>query len=100
MSFACPRCGNDTTNVVDTRPHETDTNYSVRRKRTCPRCQHPFVTRELLYTGPNRHKLTLDDVKRIRFLRTKYHLLHRELAEQFGVTQTTITRIINRTRWD
>ncbi len=41
--FTCPKCDNDKTEVKDSRaqgPH-------VRRRRSCPRCEHKFSTLEV-----------------------------------------------------
>lgn len=40
----CPFCGNDETNVKDSRPSEDQT--SIRRRRECPDCGQRFTTFE------------------------------------------------------
>lgn len=44
----------------------------------------------------NHAKLTADDVREIRKINAKTSVTHSELAEQFGVNSSTITRIVNR----
>ena len=40
----CPFCGNDETNVKDSRP--SDDHTSIRRRRICPDCEQRFTTFE------------------------------------------------------
>ena len=40
----CPFCGNDDTQVKDSRP--TDDNSAIRRRRYCPACESRFTTFE------------------------------------------------------
>lgn len=45
----CPICGNEKTQVVDSRPTE---NASIRRRRECPSCKHRFTTYEFVEQVP------------------------------------------------
>ena len=40
----CPFCGNDETQVKDSRP--TEDNSAIRRRRSCPECKERFTTFE------------------------------------------------------
>lgn len=44
MNMRCPFCGNDETQVKDSRPSED--NASIRRRRSCPECGQRFTTFE------------------------------------------------------
>ncbi len=46
----CPYCGNEDTNVIDSRP--ADDNTSIRRRRSCPECGKRFTTYEKVETIP------------------------------------------------
>lgn len=46
-----------------------------------------------------RHRLSADDVRKIRAMAAGGNLLHREIAGQFGVCRTIVTRIVNRRIW-
>ena len=45
----CPICGNEKTQVVDSRPTE---NASIRRRRECLSCKHRFTTYEFVEQVP------------------------------------------------
>jgi transcriptional regulator NrdR family protein len=95
----CARCGNET-RVIDTVDITTANNYSVRRRRRCMNCKHQFHTSEILYHGPNNHTLTMEQVSVIRKLKTQFpELSQTAIAKKFGVTQATISRIVNKARW-
>jgi len=102
MSFPCIHCGYANTLVTDSRPRKSvgRGNPWVRRQRKCPKCERAFPTREYAYQGPHRSSLTKDQVTRIRNLHNSGGYLNRELAQMFGVTQPTISRIINGRRWE
>ncbi len=40
----CPFCGSEETQVKDSRP--TEDNSAIRRRRSCPECEHRFTTFE------------------------------------------------------
>jgi transcriptional repressor NrdR len=46
----CPRCQADDTKVIDSR--ESHEGAAIRRRRSCPQCQHRFTTYERLETAP------------------------------------------------
>jgi transcriptional repressor NrdR len=46
----CPRCHADDTKVIDSR--ESDEGAAIRRRRSCPQCNHRFTTYERLETAP------------------------------------------------
>jgi transcriptional repressor NrdR len=46
----CPRCRADDTKVIDSR--ESDEGAAIRRRRSCPQCNHRFTTYERLETAP------------------------------------------------
>ena len=95
----CYRCCGET-RVVDTIDITTDKAYSVRRRRRCTQCDHQFHTSELVYKGPRRSTLTMEQVSSIRKLKAQYpDLKQKALAEKFGVTQPAISRVLSKTRW-
>lgn len=99
MSYPCRTCGYHHTKVIFTKQRKTSTGTTVERQRACQRCGNKFRTREYAYEAPHNKKLSASDVHEIRILRTTKGLLHRELADRYNVTQSTITRILNHTRW-
>jgi transcriptional repressor NrdR len=46
----CPRCQADDTKVIDSR--ESDEGAAIRRRRSCPHCNHRFTTYERLENAP------------------------------------------------
>lgn len=46
----CPRCRADDTKVIDSR--ESEEGAAIRRRRSCPQCNHRFTTYERLETAP------------------------------------------------
>ncbi len=46
----CPFCGSDNTKVIDSRP--ADDNCSIRRRRSCDKCNKRFTTYEKVETIP------------------------------------------------
>ena len=46
----CPFCGSDDTKVIDSRP--ADDNSSIRRRRSCDKCNKRFTTYEKVETIP------------------------------------------------
>jgi len=68
----CPFCGNDDTQVKDSRP--TEDNAAIRRRRYCPACGSRFTTfervqlRELTVLKSNGDKAPFDRDKLIRSL--------------------------------
>ena len=46
----CPFCGHDDTRVIDSRPSEDGS--TIRRRRTCEKCQKRFTTYEKIETMP------------------------------------------------
>ena len=46
----CPFCGSDDTKVIDSRP--ADDNCSIRRRRSCDKCNKRFTTYEKVETIP------------------------------------------------
>jgi transcriptional repressor NrdR len=49
-SMKCPYCGYQDTRVIDSRP--TEDNSSIRRRRSCDKCQRRFTTYEKVETIP------------------------------------------------
>ncbi len=45
----CPNCGYSESKVIDSRPTE---NYSIRRRRECPKCKKRFTTYEIIDVVP------------------------------------------------
>lgn len=99
MSLPCPTCGNARTRIDNTRTLEKVGGYTVQRNRYCERCGLEFRTREYVYNGSNRAKLTRDQVKKIRSLVAKGGK-HRDVAALFGVSSPTITKIVNYNLWN
>jgi transcriptional repressor NrdR len=66
----CPFCGNDDTQVKDSRP--TDDNAAIRRRRQCPNCGARFTTfervqlRELTVIKRNGRRVPFDRDKLLR----------------------------------
>ncbi|MBW7849190.1 MAG: transcriptional repressor NrdR [Rhodospirillales bacterium] len=66
----CPFCGNDDTQVKDSRP--TDDNAAIRRRRSCPACGSRFTTfervqlRELIVVKKNGQRVPFDRDKLAR----------------------------------
>ena len=69
----CPFCGNDETQVKDSRPAED--NASIRRRRFCPGCDARFTTfervqlRELTVVKSDGQRETFDREKLLRSMR-------------------------------
>ncbi len=69
----CPFCGNDDTQVKDSRP--TEDNAAIRRRRYCPNCESRFTTfervqlRELTVIKKEGDKAPFDREKLIRSLK-------------------------------
>jgi transcriptional repressor NrdR len=69
----CPFCGNDDTQVKDSRP--TEENASIRRRRYCPACGSRFTTfervqlRELTVIKKDGEKTSFEREKLLRSLR-------------------------------
>ena len=69
----CPFCGNDDTNVKDSRP--TDDSAAIRRRRSCPICHARFTTfervqlRELLVIKNDNQRELFDREKLLRSMR-------------------------------
>ncbi|GAB6053651.1 transcriptional regulator NrdR [Magnetospira thiophila] len=69
----CPFCGNDDTQVKDSRP--TEDNAAIRRRRYCPACESRFTTfervqlRELTVIKKNGDKAPFEREKLIRALK-------------------------------
>ena len=68
----CPFCGNEDTQVKDSRP--TEDNHTIRRRRSCTSCGSRFTTfervqlRELTVVKSNGEKVPFDREKLIRSL--------------------------------
>lgn len=68
----CPFCGNDDTQVKDSRP--TEDNSAIRRRRFCPECKSRFTTferiqlRELAVVKKDGRKTPFDREKLVRSL--------------------------------
>jgi len=68
----CPYCGDDDTQVKDSRP--TEENASIRRRRYCPACGSRFTTfervqlRELMVIKKDSEKVSFDREKLTRSL--------------------------------
>ena len=66
----CPFCGNDDTQVKDSRP--TEDNTAIRRRRQCPNCAARFTTferiqlRELIVIKSNAQRAAFDRDKLVR----------------------------------
>ncbi|MBP2298023.1 transcriptional regulator NrdR [Azospirillum picis] len=69
----CPFCGNEDTQVKDSRP--TEDNSAIRRRRFCPSCSARFTTfervqlRELTVVKSNGHREPFDREKLLRSMR-------------------------------
>ena len=69
----CPFCGNDETQVKDSRP--TDDNQAIRRRRHCPHCSARFTTfervqlRELTVVKEHGKREPFDRDKMLRSMR-------------------------------
>src|SRR5919205_1007348 len=69
----CPFCGNDDTQVKDSRP--TEDNSAIRRRRFCPSCSARFTTfervqlRELTVIKSNGQREPFDREKLMRSMR-------------------------------
>ncbi len=69
----CPFCGNEDTQVKDSRP--TDDSSAIRRRRFCPKCGARFTTfervqlRELLVIKKDGHREHFDRDKLLRSMR-------------------------------
>jgi transcriptional regulator NrdR family protein len=96
----CARCGGES-RVLDTVDITTaDNTYSVRRRRRCLQCKHDFHTSEILYNGPHNHTLNMEKVSAIRRMKTlNPDMTQTQIAKIFGIRQSTVSRIVNKTRW-
>ena len=69
----CPFCGNDDTQVKDSRP--TEDNSAIRRRRFCPACSSRFTTfervqlRDLVVSKKNGQRAPFDREKLVKSIR-------------------------------
>ena len=88
----CPFCDNDDTQVKDSRP--TEDNSTIRRRRSCPKCEARFTTfervqlRELTVLKKNGQKELFDREKLARSM----HIALRKRS----VEPDRLDRVINR----
>ncbi len=87
----CPFCGNDDTQVKDSRP--TDDNTAIRRRRFCPACSARFTTFERVYL----RDLTVvkGTGKREPFTREKLERSMRIALRKRPVDEDRLERIVN-----
>ncbi len=87
----CPFCGNDDTQVKDSRP--TEDNSAIRRRRYCPACGSRFTTfervqlRDLVVLKKNNQRVPFDRDK-----------LHRSIAiavRKRPIDEERVERIVN-----
>ncbi|MHC9292078.1 helix-turn-helix domain-containing protein [Mycobacterium sp. LTG2003] len=68
-------------------------------KGLCKRCYQRATYTPSDRTEPTNHRLTADDVRRIRQLRDELGYTYRELARMFGVSIPTIGFVVTRKTW-
>ena len=87
----CPFCGNDDTQVKDSRPSEDGT--SIKRRRSCPVCGQRFTTVERVHL----RELTVvkNDGRRVAFDRDKLARSIRIAMRKRPVNEERIERIVN-----
>ncbi|WP_445682137.1 transcriptional regulator NrdR [Radicibacter daui] len=87
----CPFCGNDDTQVKDSRP--TEDNSAIRRRRFCPKCGARFTTfervqlRELTVVKRDGHREPFDRDKLVRSMRLA--------LQKRAVDEDRIERMVN-----
>jgi transcriptional repressor NrdR len=92
----CPFCGNDDTQVKDSRP--SDDNAAIRRRRLCPACGGRFTTfervqlREIIVTKKNGRREPFDREKLERAIQ---HALRKRPVEGERV-ERMVTGIVRR----
>jgi transcriptional repressor NrdR len=92
----CPFCGNDDTQVKDSRP--SDDNAAIRRRRLCPACGGRFTTfervqlREIIVTKKNGRREPFD---REKLERAVQHALRKRPVEGERV-ERMVTGIVRR----
>ncbi|MBV9735136.1 MAG: transcriptional repressor NrdR [Acidisphaera sp.] len=87
----CPFCGNDDTQVKDSRP--TEDGSAIRRRRFCPGCSQRFTTIERVQL----RELTVvkADARRVPFDRDKLARSVRIALRKRPVQEERIERIVN-----
>lgn len=87
----CPFCGNDDTQVKDSRP--ADDNAAIRRRRSCGQCGHRFTTVERVQL----RELTVAkaDGRRVPFDRDKLGRSVRIALRKRPVEDDRIERMVN-----
>ena len=92
----CPYCGNDDTQVKDSRP--TDDSSAIRRRRICPSCGGRFTTfervqlRELVVVKKNGRR---EPFEREKLERSMNHALRKRPVERERIDRT-VTGIVRR----
>src|SRR6185295_13942932 len=83
----CPFCGNEDTQVKDSRP--TDDNSAIRRRRQCTNCGARFTTfeRELLVVKSNGQREPFDREKLLRSMQIS--------LRKRPVDQDRLERVVN-----
>jgi len=87
----CPFCGNDDTQVKDSRPSEDGS--AIRRRRYCPHCGQRFTTIER--TQLRELTVVKSDGRRVLFDRDKLAKSIRTALNKRPVQEERIERIVN-----
>jgi transcriptional repressor NrdR len=87
----CPYCGNDDTQVKDSRPSEDGS--SIRRRRFCPACGNRFTTFERVQL--KELVVTKSDGRRVPFDRDKMAKSIRIACRKRPVDDERIERVVN-----
>ncbi|HUB12535.1 MAG TPA: transcriptional regulator NrdR [Acetobacteraceae bacterium] len=87
----CPFCGNDDTQVKDSRPSEDGS--AIRRRRYCPHCGQRFTTIER--TQLRELTVVKSDGRRVPFDRDKLAKSIRTALNKRPVQEERIERIVN-----
>lgn len=95
MNVQCPRCQNNGSRVVDSRP--ADDNKAIRRRRECEKCGFRFTTFERLEQPPI--LVVKKNGTREEFSREKLLRGLRRAFEKRPVTAEEQERIVNRVEY-
>lgn len=81
------------------RPHCRLCDQPHFAKGLCKQCYRRATYTPTGRTEPTNHRLTVDDVRKIRQLRAELGYTYRELAAMFGVSIPTIGFVVTRKTW-
>lgn len=96
INLNCPNCGGKSRVI-----HKQQKDDGAHRWLRCNDCNHGFRTLENYFTPSSIHPnavLTHDDVRRLRE-KAASGTLQIDLAEEYGISLRTVSRIVNRQLW-